>query len=62
MTALGDFVEGEYKRDATKEDAAKIIEEMIEFLKSAGCTNLCRSQSGYPYVMLNPDNQDFEDI
>jgi adenylate cyclase class IV len=59
---LGDFIEVEYKRHATKEHSAKIVADMIEFLKSAGCTNIRRSYSGYPYAMLHPNEQEFEAV
>jgi adenylate cyclase class 2 len=62
VTDLGDFIEVEYKRHATKEHSAKIVADMIEFLKSAGCTNIRRSYSGYPYAMLHPNEQEFEAV
>lgn len=62
VTKLGDFVEVEYKRPATKADSAKIVAEMVEFLKSVGCTNIRRSYSGYPYAMLHPNEQEFEAV
>jgi len=56
---LGDFVEVEYKGTAVGADPAKITRDMVEFLKSAGCTDIQRSHSGYPFALLHPEKQEF---
>jgi adenylate cyclase, class 2 len=58
---LGDFVEVEYKgNEAT--DPKQIVEEMVRFLKSVGCTQIRRSFSGYPFALLHPKEQEFEAV
>ena len=51
---LGDFVEVELLTDK-EVDAPKIIAEMIDFLKKAGCGKLEKNSVGYPFMLLFKD-------
>ena len=51
---LGLFVEVEYKGEDLK-DPKLITDQMVEFLKQAGCGKIKRNYSGYPYILLLPD-------
>ena len=62
VMGLGDFIEVEYKGHDSNVDPKTITEEMIKFLKSVGCTNIQRSHSGYPYALLHPEAQEFENV
>jgi len=61
VTDLGDFVEVEYKGDEDAEPA-EVTSRMVAFLRSVGCTKLERNYTGYPFLVLYPDRQEFEPI
>lgn len=62
VTDLGNFVEIEYKGSDESVYPVKIAEEMIEFLKQVGCGKIERNFVGYPFMLLYPDDQVFEEV
>lgn len=61
VKGLGDFVEVEYKGDNHSEHK-KITAEMIEFLKQNDCGKIELNNSGYPYMMLFPEETNFIEV
>lgn len=49
---LGDFVEIEYKAQASKSDARRIIGGMKAFLSDLGCGTLRENSGGYAFALL----------
>lgn len=63
VTNLGDFVEVEFKGDVSDDpDPKRIAHDMVEFLRSAGCTKIERNYVGYPFMVLFPDKVTFEEV
>jgi adenylate cyclase class 2 len=62
ITGLGDFVEIEYKGVNTSVDPRAVTRDMIKFLKKIGCGKIERNHVGYPYMILFPDEQVFEEV
>lgn len=60
VTGLGDFVEIEYKGHDKSIDPKTVTDDIIKLLKKIGCTKIERNYVGYPYMLLNPDEQVFE--
>ncbi len=58
---LGNFVEIEYMGKDEKADAKNITREMIDFLKKVGVGKITRNYVGYPFLMLFPNEVEFED-
>jgi len=57
---LGDFVEIEYKGKDKEVDPKRITNEMVAFLKNVGCGELKRDYRGYPFLLLFPDEGEYE--
>jgi len=55
VKGLGDYVELEHKGEGVKEDAKKIADEMIDFLKSVGVGKIRKNDVGYPFLILFPN-------
>lgn len=55
VRGLGEFVEVEYKGSAKDIEPSVVVEQMIQFLKNVGCTNIQRNYRGYPYLLLFPE-------
>lgn len=62
VTDLGSFVEVEYKGAEAKPDSEKIVGEMAEFLRKVGCTKIERNYTGYPFMILYPDETKLEEM
>lgn len=62
VKGLGDFVEVEFKGKAKKEDAKKINDQMVAFLKEVGCKGIKRNYQGYPYRLLFPEEAIEEEL
>lgn len=62
VTDLGTFVEVEYKGEAGVGSADNIVSEMVSFLRKAGCTKIERNYVGYPFMILYPERQEFEEL
>ncbi len=60
VESLGDFVEIEYIGKAEKVDPKEITDEMVDFLKKVGCGKIIRNYVGYPFLMLFPDEVEYE--
>lgn len=61
VTGLGDFVEVEYKA-AAKADPKTITDGMVQFLKKIGCGIIERNYVGYPFMLLYPNEVEFEKV
>ena len=59
---LGDFVEIEYKGSDKSADPAVVTDGMIKFLKKVGCKKIERNFVGYPFMLLYPKDQVFEEV
>lgn len=59
---LGDFVEIEYRGGGEVADTKKIYSEMVEFLKSLGCGKIERNNGGYPFLILFPEEAEYQEI
>ena len=57
---LGDFVEIEYIGNDSQMDPKKITDEMILFLKKLGVGKITRNHVGYPFIMLFPDEVEYQ--
>ncbi len=62
ITDLGDFVEVEYKGSDKAADPKVVTDEMVKFLKRVGCTKIERNYVGYPFMLLYPKDQVFEEV
>lgn len=62
VSGLGDFVEVEYRGPETGAVPGKITEEMLAFLKKAGCGKLFRNFQGYPFLLLFPERAVSEEV
>jgi adenylate cyclase class 2 len=60
VTSLGDFVEIEYKGKDENVDPKAITDEMVQFLKDVGIKKIERNFVGYPFLLLFPDDNNFE--
>lgn len=60
VKGLGEFVEIEYKGNGKKEDARKISNEMIQFLKDVGVGRIEKNYVGYPFIALFPNEVEWE--
>lgn len=60
VKSLGDFVEIEYMGKDEKVDPKKITGEMVDFLKKIGCGKITRNYVGYPFLMLFPNEVEYE--
>ncbi len=60
ITGLGDFVEVEYKGKKLTQEPEEIMSGMVKFLKEVGCTNIQRNSVGYPFMLMFPDEVEFE--
>ena len=54
VKGLGDFVEVEYIGKSTKNDARRVTDGMITFLKRIGCGTVHINYQGYPFMLLFP--------
>lgn len=61
VEGLGDFVEVEYKGKAGAEEAGKITDSMVAFLKQHGVGKIQRNYVGYPFQLLFPGEFELED-
>ncbi|MCX6723349.1 MAG: class IV adenylate cyclase [Candidatus Staskawiczbacteria bacterium] len=61
IKGLGDFVEVEYKGDKKDVKPKKVLAEMTQFLKDAGCGKIERNYVGYPFQFLFPSEVKFEE-
>ncbi|MBI4039511.1 class IV adenylate cyclase [Candidatus Daviesbacteria bacterium] len=61
VKGLGDFVEVEYIGKDEKADPKKITEEMVDFLKKVGCGKITRNYVGYPFLLLFPEEAEYEE-
>jgi adenylate cyclase class 2 len=59
---LGEFVEIEYKGKDENADPKTITEEMVKFLKAAGCGEIKINFQGYPYLLLFPQEAKYETL
>lgn len=61
ISGLGSFVEIEYggKEDV---DPQEMAYKMIAFLKSIGCGKIERNNGGYPFMLLFPEEAEFEEL
>jgi adenylate cyclase class 2 len=59
---LGDFVEIEYKGNDDNPDTKRIVSEMVNFLKSAGCGKVEINHQGYPYLLMFPEKANYEAV
>ena len=57
---LGDFVEIEYRGASQDVDPKIITNEMVKFLKDLGCGKILRNYVGYPFLLLFPDEVEYE--
>jgi len=57
---LGDFVEIEYIGTDKDIDPKKTTDAMILFLKNLGVGKITRNYVGYPFIMLFPDEVEYE--
>jgi adenylate cyclase class 2 len=57
---LGDFVEIEYKGKGKKVNPKIVTDEMVQFLKDIGIKKIERNFVGYPFLLLFPDDDNFE--
>ncbi len=57
---LGDFVEIEYIGKDESAGPEKITGEMIDFLKNIDCGKITRNYVGYPFLLLFPDEVNYE--
>jgi len=57
---LGNFVEIEYIGKDENIDPKKVTKEMITFLKSLEVGKITRNHVGYPFLMLFPDEVEYE--
>ena len=62
IEGLGDFVEIEYKGASQDVDPKMITNEMVKFLKDLGCGKIKRNYSGYPFILLYPDEVQYENL
>lgn len=60
VKGLGNFVEIEYKGTDDTADPKQITNEMIEFLKQHNCGTIKRNYKGYPFLLLFPDEVEYE--
>jgi len=60
VTNLGDFVEIEYKGKNQKVEPKVVTSEMIKFLKDLGIKKIERNYVGYPFMLLFPEDNQFE--
>lgn len=58
---LGDFVEIEYRADNKGKNIKEITDGMINFLKQVGCGKLKVNNGGYPFLLLFPEEAQFEE-
>ena len=58
---LGDFVEIEYKGKKEVNNAKKITDEMISFLKKNNVGKIYRNYVGYPFQILFPNEAELEE-
>jgi adenylate cyclase class 2 len=58
---LGDFVEIEYIGKDEKVNPEEITEKMINLLKKIGCGKIKRDYVGYPFRLLFPKEEKFEE-
>jgi adenylate cyclase class 2 len=57
---LGDFVEIEYIGTDNQADPQKITDEMIIFLKNFDCGKITRNYVGYPFLLLFPNEVNYD--
>lgn len=57
---LGDFVEIEYWGEGSDLNPKKITQGMMNFLKEIGCGKIKRNYVGYPFLVLFPDEAEYE--
>ena len=57
---LGDFVEVEYIGRDENVDPKKVTDEMVAFLKNLGVGKITRNHVGYPFIMLFPDEVEYQ--
>jgi adenylate cyclase class 2 len=62
VTNLGNFVEIEYKGSDQSASPKSITDGMIKFLKQVGCKKIERNFVGYPFMLLYPEEQVFEEV
>lgn len=60
IKGLGDFVEIEYIGKDGSIDPKKTTDEMILFLKKLGVGKITRNHVGYPFILLFPDEVEYE--
>lgn len=60
VKTLGDFVEVEYIGKDEKVNPGKVTGEMVDFLKKVGCGKITRNYVGYPFLMLFPNEVEYE--
>lgn len=58
VVGLGDFVEVEYKGSVVV-DPKETTRKMVAFLKDQGCGKVEVNNSGYPYMLLFPEETNF---
>lgn len=58
---LGNFVEIEYIGNDSAIDPIKITAEMVRFLKDVGCGKIIRNYVGYPFLLLFPNEVEYEE-
>ena len=60
VKTLGYFVEVEYIGKDEKVNPGKVTGEMVDFLKKVGCGKITRNYVGYPFLMLFPNEVEYE--
>lgn len=61
VTDLGEFVELEYSGEEDVEPQ-EVIDAMIAFLKERDCGKVELNSTGYPFLILFPEEQDFREV
>ena len=59
---LGTFVEVEYIGTDASVDADGVVAGMVSFLKETGCGKVERTETGYPFLIMFPEEADFKEI
>lgn len=60
VKGLGEFVEVEYCESEHIHDAKRVTADMVAFLKEVGCGTIRGNSTGYPFLLLFPNEAVFE--
>lgn len=59
---LGTFVEIEYMGKDESIDPKKVVNEMIAFLRSSNCGKINKTNTGYPMLLLFPEEAGYQEV